>query len=244
MDVQADEASVGSDPSQTLAVGVPVKPAAGAARPVHQGTFFPDEPYATYADTDRTPAVPAVSAAPARPAPVRPRRAPPASRGLRFAVVVVALAVAAAAATLALVETGVIKTKSGTGPRTAAPPPATHTHPPATPTTPKTPKTPKQTLLTPGGFGPQNAAYTVNAPAYGLTITTSTGRAWVSVGVVGQKPIFAGIVPANSSQHVTLLGPAQLEIGAGGTTVTVTSDRRSQTLTPSVAPFTYQFTPS
>ena len=83
----------------------------------------------------------------------------------------------------------------------------------------------------------------MDVPAYGVTVATSAGRSWVSVGVVGQKPIFAGIVEANSSQHWTLLGPSQINIGAGGTTVTITSKKRTQSLTPPSAPFTFSFTP-
>jgi hypothetical protein len=227
MDVQADQASVRSDPSPTLAVGGPAPAPAGASRSVHQGTFFQDDPYPTFADTDPTPVVPR---GPARRGPVR--RGVTGSRGLRIAVVVTALAVAAAGAALALVETGVISTTNSTTGQSTAPPPVTH----ATAVPPKP-------LLTPSGLGPGNASYTVDARAFGLTIATSTGRSWVSVGIVGQKPIWEGIVAANSSQHVTLLGPAQLNIGAGGTTVTVTSNRRTQTLTPPSAPFTFQFTP-
>jgi hypothetical protein len=223
MDVQADEASVRSDPSPTAAVG-PSSPAAAGPRSAYQGTFFQDDPYPTYATTDPTPVVPRAS----------PRRPPSASRGLRIAVVVAAFAVAAAGAALALVQTGVISTTSSTGgSHTAAPPVVTH------PTA-----APAPTLLTPAGFGSRSAAYTVDAPAFGLTIATSTGRSWVSVGIVGQKPIYEGILAPNSSQHVTLLGPAELNIGAGGTTVTVTSKRKSQSLTPTAAPFTYTFTPS
>ncbi|HEY6427728.1 MAG TPA: hypothetical protein VIX84_10880, partial [Acidimicrobiales bacterium] len=216
MDVQADEASVTADPSPTLAVGAPAAAPPGASRAVRQGSFFQDDPYPTFADTDPTPMVPKAA----------PRRGPASSRGLRIAVVVAALAVAAAGAALALVETGVISTTSNTTGGQSMAPPVTH------PTV-----APKTQLLAPAGFGAANAAYTVDARAFGLTITTTTGRSWVSVGIVGQKPIFAGIVAANSSQHVTLLGPAQLEIGAGGTTVTVTSGRRTQTLTPPLAPY-------
>jgi hypothetical protein len=221
MDVQADEASVRADPSPTLAVGAATSAVPGGTRAIHQGSFFQDDPYPTFADTDPTPVVPREPS----------RRDPIGSRGLRIAVVVAALAVLAAGAALALVETGVIGTSgSTTGHRTA--PSATHTT--VAPTTP---------LLAPTGLSPTSASYTVDAQAFGLTITTSTGRSWVSVGIVGQKPIFAGILAPNSSQHVTLLGPAQLEIGAGGTTVTVNSDVRTQALKPPVAPFTYQFTP-
>ncbi len=226
MDVQADETGVLADPSPTLATGKPATPAPGASRPVHpqQGSFFQDDPYPTFADTNPTPMVPREPT----------HRRPAGSRGLRIAVVVAALAVAAAGAALALVETGVISTIGSTKGQTTAPrvPPSTHRT-----------ASPKTSLLTPAGIGATSATYTVDAPAYGLTIVTSTGRSWVSVGIVGQKPIFAGILQPNSSQKVTLPGPAQLDIGAGGTSVIVSSNRRTQTLKPPVAPFSYQFTP-
>ena len=226
MDVQADETSVPADPLPTLAVGTPATPAPNASRPVHplQGTFFRDDPYPTFADTNPTPMVPREPT----------RRSPAGSPGLRIAVVVAALAVAAAGATLALVETGVIHTTGNTRGQTTAPPAPDGTHRTGAH---------KTSLLTPVDNGATNATYTVDARAYGLTIVTSTGRSWVSVGIVGQTPIFAGILEPNSSQKVTLLGPAQLQIGAGGTSVVVSSNRRTQTLKPPVAPFSYQFTP-
>jgi hypothetical protein len=46
----------------------------------------------------------------------------------------------------------------------------------------------------------------------------------------------------NSSQKEVLLGPATVDVGAGGTKVIVTSGKRSETLTPLSAPFSYQFT--
>jgi hypothetical protein len=207
-------------------------------RAVHQESFFQDDPYPTFASTDPTPVV--VGRAPTPPQPKVPKvRA--GSPGLRFAVWATAFAVVAAGAALALVETGVISTKNNNTNNNAghtAAPPVTH-HPKAahhgSGSGPK--------LLTASGLTPTSASYTVDANAYGLTITTSTGRAWVSVGSVGQHPIFAGIIEANSSQHLTILGPTQLEIGAGGTKVVVSSDRRTQTLVPPSAPFNYQFTP-
>jgi hypothetical protein len=242
MDVQADKASVKPDPSPTIAQGSPAVPTPlRDPRPVHQGSFFQDDPYPTFAHTDPTPAV--VGRAPAPPQPKVPKvRA--GSPGLRFAVWATALAVVAAGTALALVETGVISTKNNTsGGHSAAPPPATHTTRAHHGSGHGTGHGSGSKLLTPSGLTPTSASYTVDASAYGLTITTSTGRSWVSVGSVGQHPIFAGIIEANSSQHVTVLGPTQLEIGAGGTKVVVTSDRRTQTLTPPSAPFSYQFTP-
>jgi len=65
----------------------------------------------------------------------------------------------------------------------------------------------------------------------------------VSIGIVGQKPVYAGILAPASSQREILLGPSQVDVGAGGTKVVVTSGKRSVTLTPLSAPFSYQFTP-
>jgi hypothetical protein len=124
------------------------------------------------------------------------------------------------------------RSTAGNGAGNSAAPPATHPTAAA-----------KNQLLTGSGLGPASASYTVDAPAYGLKIATSTGRSWVSVGLVGQKPIFSGIVEANASQHWTLLGPSQINIGAGGTTVTITSNKRTQSLNPPSAPFTFSFTP-
>ena len=64
------------------------------------------------------------------------------------------------------------------------------------------------------------------------------------IGEVGQQPSFEGIVPANSSQHEVVQGPAQVQVGAGGTKVIVTAGSHSQTLTPPSAPFSYQITPA
>jgi hypothetical protein len=75
-------------------------------------------------------------------------------------------------------------------------------------------------------------------------VTTSVERSWVVIGAVGQHPSFEGIVPANSSQHEDLVGPAQVQVGAGGTKVVVTAGRHSQTLTPPSAPFSYQISPA
>ncbi len=74
-----------------------------------------------------------------------------------------------------------------------------------------------------------------------MTVATSTGRSWVSIGIIGQHPIYAGIVAPGASQKEILLGPSQIDIGAGGTKLIVTSGHRSVTLTPPSAPFSYQF---
>ena len=141
---------------------------------------------------------------------------------------IVALAVVGGAVTLGLVKAGVIdKTKeSGT------------TAPPAHQTTTTTPKAP---LVTPVSSGNGAATYNVDIAAYAVTVTTTTGRSWVSIGATGQKPAFAGILQPNSSQKQLLLGASQVDVGAGGTKVTITSGHRTTTLTPSSAPFTYQF---
>jgi hypothetical protein len=187
-------------------------------RPVtdSQGQLFGDA-YPTYADTDR---IPAVRYSAARPG---------AARWLRVLVVIVALVVVAAAAALGLVKAGVID-KSTTGS-----PSGNHTTHHASGGSSNVP------LVTPVSTGNGTAVYRVDIAAYAVTVTTSTGRSWVSIGAAGQRPVFAGILAPNSSQKELLLGPSQIDVGAGGTKVIVTSGTRSFTLTPVAAPFSYSF---
>ena len=208
MDVHADQARLGSDPSATAIVEQPVTDA--------QGQLFRDA-YPTYADTDR---IPTVHGGAGSPGP---------ARWLRVLVVVVALVVLAAGATLGLVKAGVID-KSGTN------------NPRATSTTQHhVGAVSKAPLVTPVSTGNGTATYKVDIAAYAVTVVTSTGRSWVSIGATGQHPAFAGILNPNSSQKELLLGPATIDVGAGGTKVIVTSGQRTQTLTPVSAPFSYSF---
>jgi len=182
-----------------------------------QGRLFRDS-YPTYADTDK---IPAVRSRSTRPGP---------ARWLRALVVLVALVVLAAGAALGLVKAGVID-KSGTKNTSATQ--TTQHHPATVPS-----KTP---LVTPVSTGSGTATYRVAVAAYAVTVTTSTGRSWVSIGAVGQRPSFQSIVEANSSQKEILLGASTVDVGAGGTKVIVSSGHRTFTLTPLSAPFSYQF---
>jgi hypothetical protein len=187
-------------------------------RPVtdSQGQLFGDA-YPTYADTDKIPAVGRVA----------PSTGP--ARWLRVLVVLVAVVVLAAGAALGLVKAGVID-KSGTN------------NPRATSTTQHhVGAVSKAPLVTPVSTGNGTATYKVDIAAYAVTVVTSTGRSWVSIGATGQHPAFAGILNPNSSQKELLLGPATIDVGAGGTKVIVTSGQRTQTLTPVSAPFSYSF---
>lgn len=219
MDVHTGEISYRSDPFAT-AVVPPIGGAAG------QGRLFDDPGGRSFADTDQLPAV------------GRGRRPPNpygAPRWLRVTVVLVVIGILAAGGALALVKTGVIgKT---TNPTTSA-----HT----STTTPPTTVVHTKTLLTPAqGFGGSGSGnYTIPARGFLVTVTTGAGQSWVSIGVVGQTPVYEGIVPPNTSQRELLVGPVQVSIGAGATSMTVTSGHKSQTLTPPSAPFTYQITPA
>ena len=189
-------------------------------RPVtdSQGQLFNDGS-PTYADTDKIPAY----------RPPGPVRSGPA-RSLRILVVLVALVVVAAGATLGLVKAGVID-KSGTGSPKATSAPQHHAA--AAP--------PKAPLVTQVSTAAGKATYRVDKAAYVVTVTTTTGRSWVSIGAAGKSPSFEGVLNPNSSQKQFLLGPSQVDVGAGGTKVTVTSGNRTSTLTPVSAPFSYQF---
>jgi hypothetical protein len=220
MGVQAEESGPPPDPAATAAL--PVLSDTG------QGVLFHDpHGYPTFGDTDK---IPVVSGAGGRGGP----RAP---RWLRVAVVIVSLVILAAAAALGLVKAGIID-GSGNGGNQAAG--GTNGSTPST-----TPKLDKSPLLTSTGPTASGAlGYTIPTHAYGITVTTTVGRSWVSISAAGRQPVFAGIVPPNSSQHEVVLGPAQVNIGAGGTKVVVTAGHRSQTLTPPSAPFSYQITPA
>jgi hypothetical protein len=188
-------------------------------RPVtdSQGQLFSDG-YPTYADTDRIPAV-GGGASGTGPA-----------RWLRVLVVLVALVVVAAAATLGLVKAGVID-KSTTGSPTAAPSSKHDTSAASS----------KVPLVTPVSSGNGTGIYRIDIAAYTVTVFTSSGRSWVSIGAAGRHPTFEGVLAPNSSQKELLLGPSQVDVGAGGTKVVVTSGKRTSTLTPVSAPFSYSF---
>ncbi len=219
MEVHPGEVGPGADPSATAVVR--------RTGPEGQGQLFPDAlAYPTYGDTDKIPAVGGRSRRPDGPGP---------ARWLRVAVAVVALAVIAAGTALGLVKAGVIGNgnANGGGSGTSGAPPAHHT----SATNPKAP------LLSATSTGAGTASYSIDVPAYQVTVATSTGRSWVSIGAVGQHPSFEGILEPGTSQKAILLGPSQVDVGAGGTRVIVTSGHRSVTLTPLSAPFSYQFTP-
>jgi hypothetical protein len=183
-----------------------------------QGQLFNDG-HPTYADTDKIPAYAGAGSVRSGP-----------SRSLRILVALVALIVVAAGATLGLVKAGIID-KNGSGSPKAT---STAQHHPVT-TASKVP------LVTQVSTGSGTATYRVGLAAYVVTVTTSTGRSWVSIGAAGKSPSFEGVLNPNSSQKEFLLGPSQVDVGAGGTKVIVTSGERTFTLTPPSAPFSYQF---
>ena len=215
MDVHADEAGLRPDPSATATFE---RPGTGG-----QQQLFADA-YPTYADTDEIPAV--------RGSRRSGDHRSGSGRMLRAAVVVVGLAVLAGGAALGLVQAGVIGNGGGSGTGSSGTPPAHH----ATVAAPSTP------LLTPVATGAGTASYRIDIAAYAVTVATTTGRSWVSIGIIGQHPIYEGILAPGASQKEILLGPSEIEIGAGGTKLIVTSGHRSVTLTPPSAPFSYQFT--
>ncbi len=226
MNVQ-DGAGLREDPTITAVVPrvtadtpavAPGAPGTGGVPSAGQGQLFSDA-YPTYADTDQIPAVSGRG-------PRSPRRT---HRWLRAAVVIVAIAVLAAAAALGLVRSGVFK--SGPGGGTGSTATGQHGSVP----------NPSAPVAAQTSVGNGTATYMLGYPIYTITVSTTTGRSWVSIGAFGQTPQFQGILEPNSSQKVVLLGPATVQVGAGGTHVTVAIGKRTSTLTPLSAPFTYQF---
>lgn len=228
MDVHTGEIRSRSDP--------PAPAVVRAARGAGQGRLFDDPGGHSFADTDQLPAI------------SRERRAANAYRAprwLRVTIAAVVLGIVGAGGTLALVKTGVIDKTTSPSSRTstsASTSASGRTHTTTHPTA--VVHTKNLLTLVPNSAGAGSASYTVGARAFSVTVTAGPGRSWVSIGIVGQNPIYAGILQPNTSQHEILLGPAQVSIGAGGTKMTVTSGRKSQTLLPPSAPFTYQITPA
>jgi hypothetical protein len=182
------------------------------------------EPQGThYADTDQIPAVPRQS---------RARRRSSGVRGLRITVAVVVVIVLLAAAALGLVKAGVVSLHSTAPPANKAPVVHTTTTLPAS-----------KPLLTQTATNGTSAAYTIPIAFYSVTVSTSTGRSWVSISAGGQRPAFEGILEPNQVHHQVLLGASTIDVGAGGTTVTVTSGKHTQVLKPPAAPFSYTITP-
>jgi hypothetical protein len=171
-----------------------------------------------YADTSPTPVVPQ------RPQ-ERPRKDGGGIRLIRAGIVIATVALLACAAVLGLVKAGVIDPHGQGGRGSAGAQNSAASRAP---------------LAIPVGLGPQTASYAVDAGSFVLTVATGPGAAWVSVGLVGQHPVFAGIINPHTSRGFPVLGSSQVEVGAGGTTITLTSGHRTATLVPPVAPFTYQ----
>ncbi|HTT91778.1 MAG TPA: hypothetical protein VMF65_19650 [Acidimicrobiales bacterium] len=97
-------------------------------------------------------------------------------------------------------------------------------------------------LLKQTSTGAGQATYAVSASSYELTVR-SDRPSWVRVGKATGTPQFAGIVTPSTTERLTVGGPVEVQIGAGGTTVTVSSGRSSTTLTPPLAPYIYQLNP-
>jgi hypothetical protein len=220
MDGQQEGSGLRSDPAMTSVIARP--------NPGIQGSFFSDgSSYRTFADTDQIPAV-------------QSEHWERGGRGRWLAVLVGILAflVVLGGAALGLVQAGVIGNNAPTNSASASAGGSTPA-PKHRATAPR-----RADLLSQTAFGAGAATYKVSVPAYGLTVTSGVGRAWVSIGSQGQRPLFAGILDPHSTQHFTMLGGTQVEIGAGGTSITVTSGHRTQTLLPPSAPFTYTLTTS
>jgi hypothetical protein len=186
-------------------------------RPANTGQF-PAVRGPSYDDTDQLPAV------------ARERYRGDGTRVLRIAIGVVVAAILLAAAGLGLVKSGVLH-------KNTAPPPKTVTHHSAVIPT-------NAPLVTQTSTGAGSATYSIPIKAYVVTVTTTTGRSWLSIGMNGAKPVYAGILPPGQSQRELILGTAQIDIGAGGTSLTITSGSHTQVLKPPTAPFSYTITPS
>lgn len=167
---------------------------------------------------------------PAEPLPAPAKRRAPAGRALLGALCVAGIVVVGVAATFGAREAGLF----AKGPR--------HSGPPASSAPPTRGLKASAPLLRNTSTGAAQATYQVSASSYELTLR-SNRPSWVRVGTATGSPQFAGIVTPGTTERLTIGGPVQVQIGAGGTTVTVSAGRTSATLTPPSAPYTYQLNP-
>jgi hypothetical protein len=165
---------------------------------------------------------------PAGPFPGLARRRAPARRVMLGALS--AIAVVGVAATVGAREAGLL----GKNQRR----PASSTSSPTLTGRPKA----SSPLLEKTSTGTAQTTYAVSASSYVLTVR-SNRPSWVRVGPTTGAPQFAGIVTPGIAERLTVGGPVQIQIGAGGTMVTLSTGRSSATLIPPSAPYTYQLNP-
>ncbi|HUC05817.1 MAG TPA: hypothetical protein VL961_10490 [Acidimicrobiales bacterium] len=156
---------------------------------------------------------------------------PRTSRGLLAAVLLTAAAVVAAG--IALGVTALEHRLGGTRP------PSRGHHRAATSTS--TPK--PRTLLTRAATTPTGATYSVGASTFTVTVRGGAHPSWVMIQPATGPALYAGVLAPALSTQGTASSSLEVEIGAGGTTITVAAGDLTQTLTPAVAPFTYTFMP-
>ncbi len=168
---------------------------------------------------------------PAEPLREPAKRRPPARRALLGAMCAAAILVVGVAATFGAREAGLLGTDQRHSDRSASSAGRTRHVKTSSP------------LLQSTSTGTAQATYAVGASSYELTLR-SNRPSWVRVGTATGAPQFAGIVTPGAAERLMVGGPVQVQIGAGGTTVTVSAaGRSSATLTPPSAPYTYQLNP-
>lgn len=86
------------------------------------------------------------------------------------------------------------------------------------------------------------ASYRVLAPRFRLTVTAER-PSWVSLDSPGAPPGFAQVIDPGT-RTFTESAPVELDIGAGGTTVVLTTGGGMVRLAPPAAPFAYEFSPT
>ena len=167
---------------------------------------------------------------PAEPSRQPDRRRSPAHRALFVTLCAGAIAIVGAAATFGVLGAGVFDKQRAPSGSAASSLRSERGHRPSAPLL-------KKTSIVKG-----QATYEVAASSYELTVR-SDRPSWVRVGNTTGPPQFAGIVDPGTTERLDLGGPVQVQIGAGGTTITISSGRSSTTLSPPSAPYTYQLDP-
>jgi hypothetical protein len=87
------------------------------------------------------------------------------------------------------------------------------------------------------------ASYSVNASSYSVTVSTNR-PSWVELTPSQGSPIFAEVIEPGMIHRFTESGTITMQVGAGGTSIEVSTAYETHSLMAPVAPFTFLLSPA
>ena len=98
-------------------------------------------------------------------------------------------------------------------------------------------------LLREGSITLGQASYSVNASTYSVTVSTNR-PSWFEVTPSPGLPVFAEVLEPGTIHRFTESGPITMQVGAGGTSIKVSTGYQTQSLMAPAAPFTFLLSPA